>query len=261
MSGTGFTNYTVNNSADVGTFSRIAYYLELQKTGEAAPRFVWASMDAFTTVASRIGIPTAASGGFFQQYVTKLNVVSNAAGITTGTNIATGNIEFWPSNYSASPTSVPGASTTNYDWGDGGASTSAGYGSMQVHNYGASQVLFALNNWGTAASSTNKVDLGIGNNPTAGSAGNGGTQQLDYTFTGNASSYDLKRVLHVFVLPGSETTPPTLTAAKGSATLNRLVLTFSERSRIRPQRSRTFRSTAASPSPGPLCSPASVRSR
>ncbi|MEO5712846.1 MAG: GDSL-type esterase/lipase family protein [Luteolibacter sp.] len=225
VSGTGFTNYTVNNSADINGFSRVAYYLELQKTGDAQPRFVWTSMDAFTTSASRTGVPTPASGAVFQQPVANMNVVSNVAGVVNGTGIATGNIEFWPTNYTAPVTAgiLPGnpGSSTNYDFNDTRATTGTS-GSMQVHNYGAAQTLFAINNWGTAANSANTLAMGIGNNPTAGAA-------PDYTLTNNGTSWDLRRILHVYVLPAnSDTTGPIAVSAKGSTTLNRLVVTFNE---------------------------------
>lgn len=226
VSGAGFTGYSVNNSADVGGFSRIGYYMELQKTGDASPRFVWASMDAFTTLPGRIGIPTAASGAVWQQIVNNMNVVSNVAGVVNGTGIATGNIEFWPSNYSqANALSIPGANSaaTNlgYDFGDT-RNPAGSYGCMQIHNHGAAQTLLALNNWGTAANTTNALCIGIGNNPTAGAA-------PDYTFANNGASWDLRRVLQVYVLPSSaDTAPPAIVRAVGSSTRNRLVVTFNE---------------------------------
>ena len=118
---------------------------------------------------------------------------------------------------------LPGnpGSTTTYDFNDT-RSTSGTFGSMQVHNYGASQTLFSLTNWGTAANSTNVFGLGIGNNPTAG-------QSPDYTQSANGTSWDIRRVLHVYVLPGtSDVAGPVMTRAVGSTTLNRLVVTFDE---------------------------------
>lgn len=226
VSAPGFTNYTVNNGTELSAFSRVAYYMELQKTGDATPRFVWTSMDAFTTNAARIGIPTPASGAVFQQNVANMNVVSNVAGVVNGTGIATGNIEFWPTNYSQpNANNIPGASSaannTGFDFGDTRGTTGT-HGSMQVHNYGASQTLFALNNWGFAGNSTNVFAMGIGNNPTAG-------QAPDYTLSGNGTSWDLRRVLHVYVLPTvADISGPVITRAVGSTTLNRLVITFDE---------------------------------
>lgn len=223
-SGAGFTGYSVDNRNDVGGFKRVAYLMELQKTGDAQPNYVWVSMDAFTTNIARIGVPNLASGAFFQQNVANMNVFSNFPGIVTGTGIATGNIEFWPSNYTGSnAAAVPNASATNFDWGDGGAGTGGGYGSMQVHNYGASQVLFALNNWGAGANTTNKLCVGIGNNPAP--INNG----VDWTFAENAATFDVRRVLQVYVLPGeADLVAPTVLRARGSTNRERLVVTFSE---------------------------------
>ena len=213
--------YAVNNVTNISAFSRIAYYLELQKTGDAAPQFVWTSMDAFTTDARKIGVPT--NGVFFQQKVTNLDVLSNVGGIVKGNGIATGNIEFWPSSYTTNNAiSIPNANLSTFDFGDGGASASGGgYGSMQVHNYGAgaTQTLFAVNNFNNNA----VPDMGIGNKP------NGSP---DWTFSSNAASYNLRRVLHVLVLPGGDpnpdTTRPTLATATGVQSLNRATLYFSE---------------------------------
>lgn len=226
VSGAGFTNYSVNHSADVGGFSRVAYYMELQKTGDATPRYVWASMDAFTTNAGRIGVPTPASGAVFQQILTDMNVVSNVPGVVNGSGIATGNIEFWPTNYTQPngnniPNASSAANNTGYDFGDTRGATGT-HGSMQIHNHGASQTLFGISNWGTAANTTNVLSMGIGNNPTAG-------QAPDYTLSGNGTSWNIKRLLQVYVLPtAADITPPTLVRAVGSTTLNRLVVTFSE---------------------------------
>jgi hypothetical protein len=225
VSGTGFIPYAVNHSADISGFSRVAYYMELQKTGDAQPRYVWTSMDAFTTNAGRIGVPTTASGAVFQQPVANMNVVSNVAGVVNGTGITTGNIEFWPTNYSAPVVAgiLPGnpGSTSAFDFNDT-RGTTGGHGSMQVHNYGAAQTLLALSNWGTA-NTANALAMGIGNNPTAG-------QNPDYTLSGNGTSWDLRRVLHVYVLPtnNADATGPAPVSAKGSTTLNRLVVSFDE---------------------------------
>lgn len=90
--------YLIDNSGAGGTFSRVAYYLELQQGANPA-EFIWVAMDAFTTNRAHLGVPTVGSGAFFQENISNLDVISNKAGIVTGTGIATGNIEFWPSNY------------------------------------------------------------------------------------------------------------------------------------------------------------------
>ena len=226
VSGAGFTNYSINHSADVGGFSRVAYYMELQKTGDTTPRYVWASVDAFTTNAGRIGVPTPASGAVFQQILSNMNVLSNVPGVVNGSGIATGNIEFWPTNYTQpNGISIPNASSvannTGYDFGDTRGTTGS-HGSMQIHNHGASQTLFGISNWGTAANTTNVLSMGIGNNPTA-------AQALDYTLSSNGTSWNIKRLLQVYVKPtDADVTPPTLVRAVGSTTQNRLIITFSE---------------------------------
>ncbi len=176
-------------------------------------------MNAFTTDAGKIAVPTASSGAIFQQNVTNLNVVSNAGGIVKGSGLTGGNLEFWPGSYTqANQVPVPNASASTYDFGDT-RTAGTGFGSMQLHNHdtAAKQTLFALNDWGVNGST---LDLGIGNNPTG---------SPDWTNAANVASYDIKRVLHVLVLPGnSDSIGPVLTSAKGSPTRNRLIVTFSE---------------------------------
>jgi ribonuclease P protein component len=75
--------YLVDDRAAPGTFSRVAYYLETQKTGQPV-QYVWTSMDAFTINKGKLAIPTLATGAVFQQNVTNLSVLSNVAGVVTG---------------------------------------------------------------------------------------------------------------------------------------------------------------------------------
>ena len=81
----------------------------------------------------------------------------------------------------ANSAGVPNASGEVYDFGDQPSDPADGYGSMQVHNHDAKQTLFALNHW----SEGSRADLGIGNQP----AGN-----PDWTFAGNAGTYQVKRL-------------------------------------------------------------------
>jgi len=180
--------YDEDHAAEIGgAFDRVAYFLELQKAG-GTPQYVYASMDAFTADPRKVGVPTAASGARVQAPVTNLTVLSNVPGLKTGEALAGGNLEFWPHNYGApNGASVPGASGDVYDWGDAPVDPVDGYGSMQVHNGAAKQTVFAINNWKAAAG----ADIGIGN-----STG----KTLDWTFTGNAQTYTVKR-LRVLVRP------------------------------------------------------------
>lgn len=174
--------YDVDNSGSLHKpFDRVAYFLELQ-VADGRTQYVYVSMDAFTDRLGQLGVPTLASGAHFQQNVGNLDVYSNVRGIVTGTNLAGGNIEFWPNNYgTASSASVPNASGDVYDFGDEPAAPPDGYGCMQVHNHAARQTLFAINHWREGS----HADLGIGNQP---------KDNPDWTFAANAGSYPVKRL-------------------------------------------------------------------
>jgi len=175
------------SSSFKGKFDRIAYYMELAK-GNEEPQFAFVSMDAFTSELGKIGVPTAESGASFQRNVAHMNVYSNAKDVVNGTNLAGGNIEFWPNNYGpANSFRVPNASNEIYDFGDEPSDPKDGYGSMQIHNHDAKQTIFALNHWREAK----KADVGLGNQPQG---------QQDWTFAANGESYAVKR-LRVFVRP------------------------------------------------------------
>ena len=207
--------YNADVRSHVGDFSRIAYYLELQATNGAL-NFMWVSMDAFTADAAVIAVPTARSGAVFQQPLTNLSVFSSVAGIVNGSGLAGGRLEFWPYNYdAANAAAVANASDAAFDWGDH-AQTFGNYGSMQVHNAAASQVLFAFNRWGGYGGI---ADLGIGNGPAGASP--------DWTFAQNASGYAVK-TLQVLVLPTQNTNPPVLVGAEGRYGLTNVSLTFSK---------------------------------
>jgi sialate O-acetylesterase len=189
----GGITYTLDQRTNIAAFSRVAYYLELQPSGGPLD-FIWVSMDAFTNNVNRIGVPTVSSGGIFQQNVANMNVLSSVASIVNGTNIQTGNLEFWPYNFSATNTAnVLNASSTTLDWGDS-RGTSGSYGSMQIANYGTSQILFSFNRWGGTGGN---ADLGIGNATTGANP--------DWTFAQNAATYAVK-TLQVFVLPSFKVT-------------------------------------------------------
>jgi len=209
--------YTVNNLTNglATSFSRVAYYLALQ-SGAAPTQYVWTAMDAFTADAAKLGVPT--GNTVFQQRLTRLDVKSNVDGIVAGSGMDSGNIEFWPYNYGPeNAAGIPNANAGKYDFGDS-CSWGANYGSMQIHNCGASQTLFAVN-----AFNGQTLCVGIGNNTS-------GTGDPDWTFNNNAGGYSYRR-LCVFVLPGGETgdlSRPTVYTVVPSKTLNRIAVTFSE---------------------------------
>jgi sialate O-acetylesterase len=179
-------HWDVDNSSKIQRpLDRIAYCLELEDASGVS-RAVYVSMDAFTDLPAKIGVPTMESGAHFQQDVARMNVYSDVSGIVTGTHLAGGNIEFWPNNYVPdNAAKVLNASSTTYDFGDAPVAPVDGYGSMQVHNHDAGQTVFAINHW----SEGQKADLGIGNAP---------TNSPDWTFAANARNYVSKR-LRIFV--------------------------------------------------------------
>jgi sialate O-acetylesterase len=184
--GSNGVEYDVDNSGKQQAFDRIGYLLELgSSTGE---QNVFVSMNAFTDDARKIGVPTAQANVIFQQSVESMNIYSDVNGLTTGEDIAVGNIEFWSTNYGPeNGANVPDASSSVYDFGDQPSGAKLGYGSMQIHSTGANQTVFAVNNWKSAAGG----DIGIGN-----SSG----KARDWTFSGNAGTYRAKR-LRIYVRP------------------------------------------------------------
>lgn len=206
-------SYDVDLKAFATNYTRVAYYLELQTNGGLYD-YAWVSFDAMTTNAARIGVPTAGSGATFQQRITNMTVLCTATSVVNGTNLAGGNIEFWPINYAATNSAgVTNASNGSFDWGD--SATSGNYGSMQVHHSAASHTILAFNHWGGGVG-TNFVDIGIGNRP--------GNSDVDWTFAANANTYVTKR-LQVFVLPTSYD-PPVIAAATAPNVSN-VLLSFS----------------------------------
>lgn len=169
--------YDLDNSGSIkNRFDRVAYFLELEKQDRTVD-YVYVSMDAFTNKVKLLGLPTFKSGARFQQNVQNMNVWSNVKGIVTGTNLAGGNIEFWPHNYGpANGAKVPHASDQTYDFGDDPGEPADGYGSMQIHNHDARQTLLSLNHWREGA----RADVGIGNQ----ASGN-----PDWTFAANLGTY------------------------------------------------------------------------
>ena len=175
-------HWTLDNRDKIhGAFDRIAYCLELENsTGQFQD--VYVSMDAFTGSLDKIGVPTLQSGAHFQQDVTNMTVISDVKDLVTGTNLAGGNIEFWPNNYSPdNSANVPNASASAYDFGDQPNDPDDGYGSMQVHNHDAKQTVFAINHWREGE----RADIGIGS---------AATGNPDWTFAANAGQYKAKRL-------------------------------------------------------------------
>ena len=202
--------YTVNNSATTlpANPTRVAYFMELDNG--SGSKWVWASMDNFAANLTQLGLPhRLANPVAWHRSVTNLSVFSNNGGsLVTGSNLGTGRIEMWPSDYTAANAdAVTGASGSTFDFGDGGFSTSNGYGSFQVHNLTDRQTVLAYNAWHKG----DVDEMGIGNQP----SGN-----PDWTFAANAGSYTVKRLYILVPNPGRFVQPATVELdASGAATV------------------------------------------
>lgn len=178
-------NYDLDPSdpsvAGISSFDRVAYYLELDDS------WIWVSFDAHTTQLNQLGVPVNYG---FQTSISNLNVFSNVSGITAGTGLGSGNIEFFNNCYAQGANGI-------YDNNDDTATASC-YGSMQVFN--GTNTLFAFNAWDWSDTGRNN-DIGIGNS--SGFLNNG--FHTDWTFAWNAGNFQTRR-LEVFVASSSATT-------------------------------------------------------
>ncbi len=184
--------YSVDNSATAAPFDRVAYYLELTKP-DGSSRWVYASMDAFTSVAKELGLPhNQLNPVKHQRLVDNLNVYSNVPGLVTGNSLDGGSLEMWPSNYVQARTGFYAGDAVTFDWDDSGASaTAAGYGSFQIHHPPSRQVILAYNRWGLGNGVND--DIGIGNQPTA---------HRDYTLSATTGNYTARKLV-ILTRPGS----------------------------------------------------------
>ena len=199
--------YFMDRSKDILVpFDRIAYLLELHEGGTTS--YAWVSMDAFTNDVRKIGVPTLFNENFFQGPIANMNVFSNVAGVQNGTGIQTGNIEFWPWNFDGvNEAGIPGADGNTLDFGDRCSFRNGRYTSMQIHNYGAGQTVFALNN---LCKHDQWPCSGIGNN-TSGE----GSPDWTRAFTA-ADGRDLVRMT-IYVRCISDTAAPVLVSARSSS--------------------------------------------
>ena len=177
------TGYACNKTAEAGTFSRVAYVLELENR-DGSVDWAMASMDAFDKDVARMGIP-AVSGATWQQKVSKLTVRSNQTTIQDVTDWDGGSIEFFNTNYGTQKKlSDIGGADDVYDFNDVASAPNkdgrAGYGCLQIHDWKNKATIMAYNNFNGGV-----ADLGLGTctgkNP-------------DWTFEGTAGGYRARRL-------------------------------------------------------------------
>lgn len=178
--------YSVDLHTNVGPFTRVAYYLELQAPGGTL-QYAWVSMNAFTTNAAQIGVPTTLSGASFQQTATNLNVVSDVPGVATGTGL-TGSLDFTPQNGGWMVVSNAGQAVFGLNnWGGGSGYVQAGIGSNSVPatNYVVRSLqVLALNSATNLTIQPVKDDLSLLINPGKGYAEYGGPSKYTANATG-----------------------------------------------------------------------------
>lgn len=209
--------YDFDDHLNVGRYSRIAYYIELQKDGEEM-QYMWVSMDKFTDDPGRIAIPTtfALTGEkeIIQQFVYNMKVQSNVPGVVSGDK-ARGNIEFWPYNYfGTAKLGIEGA-TGSYDVDDS-CNLYGSFACMQIHDTDALTPLFCFNNWG---GNTGNYDLGLGAHPTG---------SPDWTQTGGTSAgWNKRRIMEIYVLEDvNDATVPQLVSATLGASRREITVVF-----------------------------------
>ncbi|MBO5764865.1 MAG: hypothetical protein J6S24_01155 [Lentisphaeria bacterium] len=169
--------------SDKKPFSSITY-LVVATDKKDNTKWMAISMDAYTKDISLVGVPLKDTKIKFQKMVNNISILGNVEQFA-GKKIQTGNIEFWPHNYSGTnKAKIPNASGKNYDFGDE-ISSSLGYGSMQIHDFKSKTTIFAYNNFNSAT-----PDFGFGNATTG--------KNPDWTFSKSGSNYK-KITIYTFV--------------------------------------------------------------
>lgn len=210
--------YDFDDHLNVGSYTRIAYYVELQKNGEEM-QYLWVSMDSFTDDAGRIAIPTrhALTGEkeIIQQFVYNMKVWSNVDGVVSGEK-ARGNLEFWPYNYyKDTKLGIEGASSGIYDVDDS-CNLSGSFACMQIHDTDALTPLFCFNNWGGTGGG---YDLGLGRQP--------GTGNTDWTQSNTGGTWNKHRIMEIYVLEDvSDSTVPAVTSTALSESRTKVTVSF-----------------------------------
>ena len=178
--GVSASHVVLDETAQAGTFARVAYALEIED-GFGYTDWAVASMDAFDRDAKKLVLPTF-SGAEFQCSVKALTVRTNREGVKDLTDYDGGCVEIWDTNYRTdNRASSLGGDPKKYDWNDSPSplakDKSHGYGCLQVCDGKGKSVVFSLNNFNGGT-----VDVGIGTNTDP----NG---HPDWTFAHNGANY------------------------------------------------------------------------
>ncbi|WP_254508229.1 autotransporter-associated beta strand repeat-containing protein [Anatilimnocola floriformis] len=199
--------YLVNNAASipVGSFDRVAYYIELGPVGNT--KWVWVSMDTFNSDPLLLGVPKAGSNIVQNGTVVQNMKVESSAGSGVTPISGPGNtgiIEFWASNYGQNGGGLFGSNDGFFDWKDSGGTTGGGHGAFQVFAFTSPAQTSANTIFGITANG----GAGIGNQNTP------GTGDTDWTFGNGTGTYAIRN-MEVWV--GKENAPPTITNLSGDS--------------------------------------------
>lgn len=191
--------------------TRIAYYVEFVRDTSTAKvhRWVWADMDTFASTIDGCGLPNKAT---VQQVVNNLHIDTNHPAvekIPATTEGEQGFIEFTPSKYSGTKSTVSGAPTEWFETRCGYNDTMESTGDndpracMQLHRIFKAddqalqggrqgQVVFAYNNWGDTGNAAAEFGIGTFDQTFT-------TRSCDWTYmTGfpkvNATSMSVRRI-------------------------------------------------------------------
>ncbi|MEE8390935.1 MAG: hypothetical protein V3S14_09105, partial [Anaerolineae bacterium] len=154
--------YFIDNSATVGTFDRVAYYMALNDD-------IWnyVSMPAFTSTVEHIGVPVQNLSVTLVFTTSDMNVRTTSPGAdpdAVGDGLS-GNVEFWPHAYSPISNTaitdqfgVPIGSDALFDSNDSIITNTSSYsGSFQIHvwncdiDVGSECPIIAWSNWDSPA--------------------------------------------------------------------------------------------------------------
>lgn len=155
--------YDIDNSANVGSFDRVAYRLILDDEE------VWVEMMAFTDQADRLGVPV---DWIWDVPVADVLVRSTSPNQPNIVRPATGSVELWSECYTEGTNGI-------FDYDDTISVGGDCYGSLQVHVSMAT--VLAVNSWANAGN----AEVGIGESP---------GPNPDWTFTNNAGAFTVKRL-------------------------------------------------------------------
>ncbi|MDO4573620.1 MAG: sialate O-acetylesterase [Planctomycetia bacterium] len=164
--------YNASDSLSGKLFDKVGYYVELLDQNNQL-QTLYITMDAFTTDASKIGVPANANASGYQAFngteLTGVQVVSTVNGVSRTLNTG-GKLEYWAGNY--------GQYLDNQYNGFDSMNGGNGFGSMQIHDATTGETLFSFSGWGS--NGPNYATVGIGNSNNTFS----GIPTTDWTGTG-----------------------------------------------------------------------------